>query len=63
MEKAKELLKANPKLLIRDAAALVGYKDPYYFAKVFKKATGVWPTEYQEGRGGGNQTYEGTKRA
>ena len=30
------------------AAALVGYKDPYYFSKLFKKSTGLWPTQYQE---------------
>ena len=48
MEKARELLGTNPGLLIRDAAALVGYKDPYYFSKLFKKSTGQWPSQYQE---------------
>ncbi|MCL2812436.1 MAG: response regulator [Clostridia bacterium] len=48
VDKAKELLETNPDLLIRDAAALVGYKDPYYFSKLFKKSTGLWPTQYQE---------------
>jgi len=48
MEKAMELLATNPGLLIRDAAAYVGYKDPYYFSKLFKKFTGLWPSQYQE---------------
>jgi len=48
MAKAKELLASKPGLLIRDAAMLVGYKDPYYFSKLFKKATGLWPSEYQD---------------
>jgi YesN/AraC family two-component response regulator len=48
VEKARELLEQNPDLLIREAAALVGYKDPYYFSKLFKKNTGLWPTQYQE---------------
>jgi len=48
IEKAKELLETKKDLLIRDAANLVGYKDPYYFSKIFKKTTGVWPSQYQE---------------
>jgi len=48
MGKARELLGTHSDLLIRDVAALVGYKDPYYFSKLFKKSTGLWPTEYQE---------------
>ena len=48
VDKAKELLGTRPGLLIRDAALLVGYKDPYYFSKLFKKSTGLWPTQYQE---------------
>ena len=48
MEKAKELLETRPGILIRDAAALVGYKDPYYFSKLFRKTTGSWPSQYQE---------------
>jgi len=48
VEKAKELLETKPGLLIREVAALVGYKDQYYFSKLFKKSTGLWPTLYQE---------------
>ncbi|MCL1982381.1 MAG: response regulator [Clostridiales bacterium] len=48
IEKAKELLETRPGLLVREAAALVGIKDPYYFSKLFKKSTGLWPSQYQE---------------
>jgi len=48
LEKSKDLLKTRPGLLIRDAAALVGFQDPYYFSKLFKKTTGLWPSQYQE---------------
>ncbi len=46
IRKAKELL-TNPILTIKDTCYQVGYKDPNYFARVFKKATGITPTEYQ----------------
>jgi len=29
-------------------AASVGYNDPHYFSNLFKKATGLWPTEVQQ---------------
>ncbi len=32
---------------VADAAAAVGFRDPLYFAKVFKKVKGVTPSEYQ----------------
>jgi YesN/AraC family two-component response regulator len=48
VEKAKELLETRSGILVRDVAALVGYKDPYYFSKLFKKSTNLWPSQYQE---------------
>ncbi|MEG2678238.1 MAG: AraC family transcriptional regulator [Oscillospiraceae bacterium] len=30
-----------------EVAMRTGYRDPLYFAKVFKKAKGITPSEYQ----------------
>ena len=48
MERAKRMLTAKPDAMIKDVANCVGYTDPLYFSKVFQKATGHWPTEYQQ---------------
>ena len=45
--KAKELLK-QPESTIKDVAYSVGYKDPNYFSKVFRKMTGMTASEYKE---------------
>ncbi|MBB6733985.1 response regulator [Cohnella zeiphila] len=45
IEKAKELLKRE--LKATDVGSLVGIQDPKYFSKVFKKITGVSPSEYR----------------
>lgn len=44
MEKAKILLKKGTK--IKSVANLVGYTDPNYFSRAFKKYTGISPSEY-----------------
>lgn len=46
IEKAKELM-ANTKMKASHIATEVGYRDANYFYKVFKKYTGVYPSEYQ----------------
>ncbi|AUO08846.1 chemotaxis protein CheY [Paenibacillus jamilae] len=47
MKKAKELLlKGNRKL--SEIAESVGYSDPNYFSKCFKKRFGMTPTEYEQ---------------
>ena len=49
---AQFLLQTDPPLLIRDIARAVGYEDPNYFSRVYKKITGNWPTESRtEGAG------------
>ena len=34
---------------MKEICAEVGYSDPNYFSRIFKKNTGVTPTEYREG--------------
>lgn len=47
IEAAKELLK-NPTLKLYEIADSIGYNDPNYFAKVFKKYVGYTPSEYRD---------------
>lgn len=46
MDRAKELLE-NVLINIKDVGTEVGYKDSNYFAKVFKRVTGMTPSEYR----------------
>ncbi|MWV47239.1 response regulator [Paenibacillus sp. HJL G12] len=46
IEKAKSLLTGD--LKAGDVGSLVGIQDPKYFSKVFKKITGVSPSEYRQ---------------
>lgn len=46
VEKSKELL-ANTFLNVKEISYNVGYNDPNYFFKVFKKITGITPGEYR----------------
>lgn len=46
IERAKNIFTEHPEFLSKDVAALVGYDDPFYFSKIFKKITGVAPSEY-----------------
>jgi two-component system response regulator YesN len=45
VEKAEKLIREN-RMNIKEIAYTVGYQDPNYFSKIFKKTTGVLPTEY-----------------
>jgi two-component system, response regulator YesN len=52
IQKAKELLRSTA-LKSTDIACLVGYNDPHYFSFVFKKNTGLSPSEFRaQGRSG-----------
>ena len=48
IEKAKEYL-LRQDILAYEVADLVGYHDATYFSSIFKKYTGVSPTEYRQG--------------
>jgi len=43
---AKRLL-ANPNMPVADVALAVGFNDPSYFTRVFRRQQGVSPTEYR----------------
>ncbi|TCM99609.1 AraC family two component transcriptional regulator [Paenibacillus sp. BK033] len=47
IEKAKELLSEEPSLRNYEVAQLVGYHDPVYFNKLFKKMVGVTPKDFK----------------
>lgn len=47
MDKAKELLTTS-EYSMKEICAMVGYADPNYFSRSFKKNVGVTPTEYKD---------------
>lgn len=47
LTRAVELLRSTD-IPVRDIAPRVGYADPNYFSKVFKRQNGVTPTEYRQ---------------
>ena len=47
MEHAKELLSGSDRS-VKEICRAVGYSDPNYFSRSFKKNVGVTPTEYKE---------------
>ena len=47
VEKAKELL-TTTEYSMKEICAMVGYADPNYFSRSFKKNVGVTPTEYKQ---------------
>ena len=47
MNKAKELLTGSD-CSMKEICSIVGYQDPNYFSRSFKKNTGFTPTEYKE---------------
>ncbi len=50
VERAKELL-LTESLSVSEVARLVGYQDPLYFSRVFKKFTGISPGMFHGNRG------------
>ena len=44
---ARSILK-NTRFSVREVAAIVGYDDPFYFCRIFKKQTGTAPGDYRK---------------
>lgn len=51
MQKAKKLMDRNPGYPIHMIGEAVGYDDPGYFSRIFKKYEGVSPQKYRGGSG------------
>ena len=50
MERAKELMSVpGQKLYIKDIAEQVGYKDQFYFSRMFRAYTGKSPSDFYNG--------------
>lgn len=45
--RAMELLETDKSMLVKDVAAMVGYKDQFYFSKIFRSVTGKMPSEWE----------------
>lgn len=48
IEKAKEVMRAQPHLRLWEIAKMVGYEDAAYFSRVFKNITGEIPSDFQK---------------
>ncbi|HIT90935.1 MAG TPA: response regulator [Candidatus Merdenecus merdavium] len=48
IDRAKELLDMDDDILVKDVAEIVGYSEPLYFSKIFKKKVGLYPSEYRK---------------
>lgn len=46
MRKACQLLHTT-ELLIKEVASMIGYDDPYYFSRIFKKSINISPEKYR----------------
>jgi two-component system response regulator YesN len=58
IEKAEKLIRGS-RMNMKEIAFAVGYQDPNYFSKIFKKVMGMLPTQYAaEFRSGGEQPQE-----
>lgn len=51
IEKAKQMMLEHPDLPVAIVGRNVGYNDPHYFSRAFKKITGLPPTEWRTEHG------------
>jgi YesN/AraC family two-component response regulator len=47
INEAKQLLINQPDLEIKKVGELIGYKDAFYFSRVFKSNVGIYPSDYK----------------
>ncbi|MNJ73442.1 HTH-type transcriptional activator RhaR [compost metagenome] len=47
IKNAKKLLKTSSDMKIHEIGCEVGYPDPAYFNKLFKRIVGITPNEYK----------------
>lgn len=48
MERAMELMRENDDILIKELAERLGYRDQFYFSRVFRSYTGMCPSDFIE---------------
>lgn len=48
LKEAQRLISSHPDMLIKNIALAIGYNDPLYFSRIFKKHVGVYPSEYKQ---------------
>ena len=48
MKEARRILTSTPNARVSDVAYQVGFKDPKYFATIFKKEFGIQPSEFSK---------------
>lgn len=46
MERAKQIMEGNNKFYIKEIAEMVGYRDQFYFSRIFHSYTGKSPSDY-----------------
>lgn len=46
IERAKQIMERTPQMFIKDVAVMAGYKDQFYFSRIFRAVTGMSPSEY-----------------
>ena len=56
VDKSKELLRESNDS-IKEICYKIGYSDPNYYCKIFKKVTGMTPTEYRDNQQSGEVIY------
>jgi len=48
ISRAQEIMLAEPNRVLKDVAAAVGFADPAYFSRVFRKRTGLSPRTFRD---------------